>query len=129
MDKDTYKYLVQLSLNCIQERKKSKNCNYNDLIQMLIQTGLPDDEIVGQCIGLFLGGFESVAQTCAFTLYELSLQPNLQDRLYKEIEELYPGENLDIDYDMVIYNDMFSSFFFLNVCFFNFLRFCNKSLI
>lgn len=69
MQKHTYKYLVQLALNCIRQREKDKKTNYSDLIQLLIETGLPEEEIVGQCLALFLGGFESVSQTCSFALY------------------------------------------------------------
>lgn len=69
MDSKTYHYLLQLILNCIQQRKKDTQSNYNDLLQLLIETELPDDEIVGQCLALFLGGFESVATTCSFALY------------------------------------------------------------
>ena len=69
MDHKTYHYLVQLILNCIEQRKKDTNSNYNDLLQSLMQTGLPDDEIIGTFFALFSGGFESVATTCSFALY------------------------------------------------------------
>lgn len=69
MDKKTYSYMVNLILSCIEQRKKDTSTQYSDLLNMLIQTGLDNDEIVGQCLALFLGGFESVASTCSFTLY------------------------------------------------------------
>lgn len=101
MDRNTYHYIVELTLNCIRERKKSTQSNYNDLLQLLIQTDIPDDEIIGTLIALFLGGFESVAQTCTFAIYELALNPQLQDRLYKELKTLYPEDDLNIDYDKI----------------------------
>lgn len=126
MDKKTYDYLVQLSLNCIQQRKQNTNSKFNDLIQLLIQTDLSDEEIVGQvsfilefftkikniilikffsfiaqCIAFFLGGFESISQTCAFAIYELALQPDIQNKLYDEISTLFPGDSLEIDYDKI----------------------------
>lgn len=58
MDKKTYYYLVQLCLNCIEQRRKDNQSNYNDLLQLLIQTGLSEDEIVGQCISFFLGAYK-----------------------------------------------------------------------
>lgn len=69
MDKRTYSYIVNLVLNCIEQRRRDTSTQYNDLLNMMIQTGLDNDEIVGQCLALFLGGFESVASTCSFTLY------------------------------------------------------------
>ena len=69
MDKNTYNYMVNLILNCIEQRKRDTSTKYNDLLNLLIETGLDNDEIVGQCLALFLGGFESVASTCSFALY------------------------------------------------------------
>lgn len=69
MDQKTFNYMVNLILNCIEQRKKEPSTNYNDLLNLLIETGLDNDEIVGQCLALFLGGFESVATTCSFALY------------------------------------------------------------
>ena len=69
MDTKTYNYMVNLILNCIEQRKKDTATNYNDLLNLLIETDLNNEEIVGQCLGLFLGGFESVATTCSFALY------------------------------------------------------------
>lgn len=40
---------------------------------------------MGQAIQFFLAGFETVSSTLSFLLYELCIQPDIQERLRKEI--------------------------------------------
>lgn len=94
---DTYEYLVKLSLTCIEQRKQSKQTNYNDLLQSFLETGLSEEDMIGQFFALFLGGFESIASTCSFALYELALHPEIQDKLYKELKETFPNDHIDYD--------------------------------
>lgn len=41
--------------------------------------------LAAQAIQFFVAGFETTGSTISFTLYELSLNPPVQDRLRKEI--------------------------------------------
>ncbi|CRL05076.1 CLUMA_CG018180, isoform A [Clunio marinus] len=44
-----------------------------------------DDDFVAQCILFFFAGFDTVATTMSFMAYELTCNPDIQERLYEEI--------------------------------------------
>lgn len=50
---------------------------------------ITDEEIAAQAMVFFLGGFETVSTTLCFTVYELATHPDIQERLYNEIEEVW----------------------------------------
>lgn len=52
-----------------------------------------DDELVAQCLLFFFAGLETVSTALTFAAYELMINPDIQQRLYKEICET--NERLD----------------------------------
>nr|WNK22289.1 cytochrome P450 [Athetis lepigone] len=46
-----------------------------------------DDDLIAQAVLFFIAGFETVSSGMSFLLYELALNPDVQDRLAKEIKE------------------------------------------
>lgn len=54
---------------------------------------LEGDKVVAQAAQFFAAGFETVSSTMAFTLYELTLQPQLQNRLREEIKSVVKEHN------------------------------------
>lgn len=93
----------------VEERKKSGGFR-NDLIDILIafknssekgDTDLEftDDMLLGQATAFFVAGFETSSSAMAFTLYELAHQPELQERLRKEINDVYAKENGKVTYE------------------------------
>ncbi|XP_017777370.1 PREDICTED: cytochrome P450 9e2-like [Nicrophorus vespilloides] len=48
---------------------------------------LTDDDIVSQALLFFFAGFEPVSTTISFMALELALNPDIQDKLIKEIDE------------------------------------------
>ena len=48
---------------------------------------LTEDEVVGNCVIFFIAGFETTAATLSYCLYELSVNPEVQEKLYNEIIE------------------------------------------
>lgn len=46
-----------------------------------------DDDLVAQCVVFFMAGFTPVATAFSFLCYELSLNPDIQKRLFEEIME------------------------------------------
>lgn len=57
-----------------------------------------DDEIIAQCMGFFLAGFDTASTLMCFTVHEITLNPDIQDKLFAEItavNKLQPT----IDYD------------------------------
>lgn len=56
---------------------------------------------MAQAASFFSAGFETSSTTTAFALYELALQPDLQNTLRKEIVEALDQSDGKITYDMV----------------------------
>lgn len=78
------------------EYREKNGINRNDLIDILIK--LKNDKtqgeislnvIASQVFLFFLAGFETSSTTMAFALYELALQPDLQEKLRDEINKKY----------------------------------------
>ncbi|XP_055304966.1 probable cytochrome P450 9f2 [Sitodiplosis mosellana] len=44
-----------------------------------------DDDVVAQCLVFILGGLNAIAGTACFMFHELSLNPDIQDKLFAEI--------------------------------------------
>uniref|UniRef100_A0A2A4JDS0 unspecific monooxygenase n=1 Tax=Heliothis virescens TaxID=7102 RepID=A0A2A4JDS0_HELVI len=51
-----------------------------------------DDDLVAQAFLFFVAGFESISSTMSFLLYELAVNPEVQERLAKEVRE-YDNNN------------------------------------
>lgn len=63
---------------------------------------LDDDDFVAQCLAFFLAGFTGVATTIATVLYELARNPDVQERLLREIDEVKDGINeRNITFEMI----------------------------
>ncbi|XP_037037112.1 probable cytochrome P450 9f2 [Bradysia coprophila] len=54
----------------------------------IVQREWTDDEIVAQCFGFFLAAFDTSSIVLSFVAYELSVNQNVQQKLYDEIEEM-----------------------------------------
>lgn len=50
-------------------------------------TAWTDDDIIAQGVLFFVAGFETASSGICFLLYELAVNPDIQDRLAKEIKE------------------------------------------
>ena len=50
-----------------------------------IKKTLTEEEIIAQCILFFVAGFETTASTISHALYNLAFNPDVQERLYKEL--------------------------------------------
>lgn len=49
---------------------------------------ITDEEIVAQAMVFFLGGFDTVSNSLCFTVYELAVHQDVQERLRGEVDEL-----------------------------------------
>jgi len=54
-------------------------------------SGLSHDEVLAQCLMFFLAGYETTAATLALFGYELAVHPDVQEKLFKEIDEVLKG--------------------------------------
>ncbi|KAJ8976489.1 hypothetical protein NQ317_008464 [Molorchus minor] len=87
-------YLNTTFWDTIKKREES-NVKRNDLVDILINTmnnkellsenSSERDKVIGHAIQIFLAGFETTSSTIAFTLYELCIHPDMQDKLRNEI--------------------------------------------
>ena len=46
-----------------------------------------DDDLIAQAVLFFIAGFETVSSGMSFLLYELAINPEVQERLAQEIKE------------------------------------------
>ncbi|KXJ69997.1 hypothetical protein RP20_CCG025203 [Aedes albopictus] len=51
-----------------------------------ITTAMTDVEMVAQCLIFFLAGFDTVSTSLLYTAYELAINPEVQQKLYEEIQ-------------------------------------------
>ena len=59
---------------------------------------LSEDEMIGNSFVFLLAGFETTANCLGFTAYLLAKYPDIQQRLYEEIIELF-GNTEKVDYE------------------------------
>ena len=57
---------------------------------------LTDEEIVINAFLFLLAGYETTANTLAYTSYLLALHPSVQDRLHSEIEEYFENNPVSV---------------------------------
>lgn len=63
--------------------------------------GLTDEEVLGNMYIFTLAGHETTATTLRYALVQLALDQDLQEELYREIQEVTRAEPADWDYDRV----------------------------
>ncbi|XP_017776436.1 PREDICTED: cytochrome P450 9e2-like [Nicrophorus vespilloides] len=62
---------------------------------------ITDDDITAQALIFFFAGFESVATLMVLMAYELALNPDIQDRLQKEIDSVLEVYDGNITYEAI----------------------------
>ncbi|XP_031630672.1 probable cytochrome P450 9f2 [Contarinia nasturtii] len=67
------------------EKDGSATTKESDIEKVNINQSWNDDEIVAQCFTFFIGGFDTTSTMLQFVAYELSINPDVQQRLYEEI--------------------------------------------
>ncbi|KAF7281446.1 hypothetical protein GWI33_004771 [Rhynchophorus ferrugineus] len=96
------KFLTDTMLDTIQYRNKN-NIHRKDFMNLLLQLKsgenngdisqkvsrkLTEDEILAQCFGFFIAGYETSSTTITFALLELACNQNVQDKLREQIVEV-----------------------------------------
>ena len=44
--------------------------------------------MIGQCLLFFLAGYETTASTISFLIYNLTIHPDIQEKVYQEIVDV-----------------------------------------
>lgn len=81
-----------------------------DVLSLLLQArrsegkgvDIGDEDIAAQAMIFFLGGFETVATALCFTIYELALDQDVQDRLREEIDKVWEEEDENITSEVIL---------------------------
>lgn len=74
------------------DEKKDENEGFatveeSDIGKVTVNRKWNDDEIVAQCFGFFIGGFDTTSNLLMFLAYELAVHPDIQQKLYEEIAQ------------------------------------------
>ncbi|KAF5293674.1 hypothetical protein FQA39_LY03159 [Lamprigera yunnana] len=64
---------------------------------------ITNDVITAQAMMFFLAGFDASSTAMSFAAYELALQPDVQERLFNEIDKVVTTLNGHVTYDHVIH--------------------------
>ncbi|KAK4883713.1 hypothetical protein RN001_007032 [Aquatica leii] len=120
---DVEKFFIETTESIVKERE-ANNIVRNDFIDSLIQvrnnpnfdetetrnfnnTNKTKDlslsilDITAQCFIFFMAGFESSSTTITFCLYELAINPQYQDMVRKEVEEVLEKHG-EFNYDFLM---------------------------
>ncbi|XP_012060475.1 PREDICTED: cytochrome P450 6A1-like [Atta cephalotes] len=91
--------------------RETNNINRNDFIDILRELRNHPDKLDGidptdsliasQAFVFFLAGFETSSTTISNVLYELALNPEIQDKLREEIDEVYAKHGGNLIYDNI----------------------------
>ncbi|XP_052815529.1 cytochrome P450 3A24-like isoform X2 [Mya arenaria] len=111
LPKDTLNFFVDASKSFLEERKKGSS-KHRDLLQLMVNAhndedvktrtgnrieGLTDNEILSNSIIFMLAGFDTTATSIAWVLYELALNPDVQEKLIDSIDQEIGDSELSYD--------------------------------
>jgi len=121
---DVTKYFKRMVMETIKYRE-NENVTRNDFMQLLIQmkskapidmekqggdktnpqsgkdVGLTEEQIAAQAFVFFAAGFETSSTTMSFCLYELALNPHIQEYVQKEIDTVLKKHGNKITYEAI----------------------------
>ncbi len=92
----------QKNLTCLRDtlrqmmntRKEQRNGRDLPLLDTLLASGASEQQVFDDMV-TFMGGFHSAALYMTWLFYYLAQHPDIQEKLYKEIEERVEGEHAD----------------------------------
>ncbi|CAE1295561.1 unnamed protein product [Acanthosepion pharaonis] len=107
------KNLLQLMLDAQLEghekldKKTEHELKLENITDWRTKRGLTDLEIIAQCMVFFIAGFQTTASTLSYFAHSIAMNPDVQEKLYQEIEEKLGQESPNYDnVQKLIYLDM-----------------------
>ena len=58
---------------------------------------LTDNEVTAQSMLYLIAGYDTSSITLGLTSYHLAIYPEVQDKVFEEIDTLFPGDEVDYD--------------------------------
>jgi cytochrome P450 family 6 len=68
---------------------------------LVIAIVLDEKTMLANAFIFFLAGFETTASTLSYCLFELSRNPEIQEKLYREVKRVLDSHQGDINYDIL----------------------------
>lgn len=84
--------IVQEGFATVEESAYGKPSKYKEL---------SDNDMYAQCMIFFVAGFDTVSNALTLVLYELALNIDVQDRLRKEIDEVWEESKGQLNYEVL----------------------------
>lgn len=106
---DVSDFFMKIVLDTIRYRE-TNNVSRNDFMDILLKLKNQDDgrgtlsvnEIAAQAFVFFIAGFETSSTTMNFTLYELAINQNIQDKLRSEINDAIKRHDGKLTYEAMM---------------------------
>ncbi|XP_062563395.1 probable cytochrome P450 9f2 [Armigeres subalbatus] len=77
----------------IEQHKGFATVEESEIMKTQSPNTMTELELIAQCLIFFLAGFDTVSTCLTYTAYELALNPEIQDKLFKEIKEIHETLN------------------------------------
>ncbi len=94
---------VRALLRKIIRERQADGTDHGDLLSMLLDARdedgnpMPEEQLLDECITLFVAGHETTAAALTWTWYLLAEHPEIAKRLYSEIDETLAGAPITFD--------------------------------
>ncbi|XP_044515873.1 cytochrome P450 3A4-like [Gracilinanus agilis] len=111
--KDATDFLAKSVIKIKEERKKTTEKHRVDFLQLMMdsqtsknseshsQKDLSDEEILAQSIIFIFAGYETTSSVLSFLFYHLATNPEIQEKLQKEIDAVLPNKEA-VTYDALV---------------------------
>ncbi|XP_056662441.1 cytochrome P450 3A4-like [Monodelphis domestica] len=111
--KDAINFLAKSVKKIKEERKKNTEKHRVDLLQLMMDSqssknsephshkDLSDQEILAQSIIFLFAGYETTSSVLSFLFYHLATNPEIQEKLHKEIDAVLPNKEA-VTYDALV---------------------------
>ncbi|XP_053685852.1 probable cytochrome P450 9f2 [Sabethes cyaneus] len=103
---DMINLLIQARKGLLQHQKESEQnegfatVEESDVGKVRVSQQMTENEMIAQCLIFFLAGFDTVSTCLTFLMYELTLNRDVQDKLYEEIMETHQSlDGKPLSYD------------------------------